>query len=73
MSGLSKGSGGPPSRRDRERRAYALVLTGGGAAAVAVVGLLLAATGVLGFTIPLIAAVVAVVCGLMFRSAVGRR
>ncbi len=72
VSGLSKGSGRPPSRREREKRAYTLVLVGGGAAAVAVVGFVLALVGVLGLGVPLIAALVAIVCGLVFRSTVGR-
>ncbi len=73
VSGLSRGSGRPPSRRERESRAYALVLAGGAAAAVAVVGFVLALVGVVGLGVPLIAAIVAVVCGLVFRSTVGGR
>ena len=65
--GLSPSSGGPPSRRSRERRAYQLALVGGTAGVIAVVGFILAAVGVLGFGIPFIAAIVAVVCGLIFR------
>ncbi len=72
MSDLTRGSGGPPSRRGREKRAYQLVVAGGTAGAVAVVTLLLAIFGVMGFGIPLIAIVVAVVCGLLFRRTVGR-
>ena len=65
--GLSPSSGGPPSRRSRERRAYQLALVGGAAGVIAVVGLILAAVGVLGFGVPFIAAIVAIVCGLLFR------
>lgn len=65
--GLSPSSGGPPSRRGRERRAYQLVLAGSAAGTVAIVGFVLAAVGVMGFGIPFIAAIVAVVCGLLFR------
>ena len=65
--GLSPSSGGPPSRRGRERRAYQLVLVGSTAGVIAVVGLILAAVGVMGFGIPFIAAIVAIVCGLLFR------
>jgi len=36
------------------------------------VGFVLAAVGVMGFAIPFIAAIVAVVCGLLFRRAVSR-
>ena len=65
--GLSPTSGGPPSRRSRERRAYQLVLAGSAAGVVAIVGFILAAVNVIGFGIPFIAAIVAVVCGLLFR------
>lgn len=71
--GLSPTSGGPPSRRSRERRAYQLALAGGAAGVVAVVGFILAAVGVIGFGIPFIAVVVAVVCGLLFRRTVSTR
>jgi hypothetical protein len=70
MNDLARSPGGPPSRRAREQRAYRLVLAGGGAAAVAVVGLLLAALDVIGFGIPIIALIVAVVCWLLFRRTV---
>jgi hypothetical protein len=72
LVGLSPSSGGPPSRRSRERRAYQLVLVGSTAGVIAVVGLILAAVGVMGFGIPFIAAIVAVVCGLIFRRTVAR-
>jgi hypothetical protein len=72
MSDLTKGSGGPPSRRGREKRAYRLVVTGGTAGAVAVVSFVLAVFGVVGFGIPLIAIVVAVICGLLLRRTVAR-
>ena len=70
--GLSPSSGGPPSRRGRERRAYQLVLAGSAAGTVAVVGFVLALFDVIGFGIPFIAAIVAVVCVLLFRRTVGR-
>jgi hypothetical protein len=68
--GLSPSSGGPPSRRSRERRAYQLALVGGAAGVIAVVGIILAAVGVFGFGVPFIAAIVAIVCGLLFRRTV---
>jgi hypothetical protein len=43
---------------------------GGTAGVIAVVGLVLAAVGVIGFGIPFIAVIVAVVCGLIFRRTV---
>jgi hypothetical protein len=72
LVGLSPSSGGPPSRRSRERRAYQLALVGGTAGVIAVVGFVLAAVGVFGFGIPFIAAIVAVICGLIFRRTVAR-
>jgi putative flippase GtrA len=70
MSELSRSSGGPPSRRSRERRAYQLVMVGGGAAVVAVVTFVLAIAGVMGYAIPILAAIVAAVCVLLFRRSV---
>jgi hypothetical protein len=68
--GLSPTSGGPPSRRSRERRAYQFVLAGSAAGTVAVVGALLAIFGVLGWGIPVIAAIVAAICIWLFRRTV---
>ena len=46
-------------------------MTGGVAAAVAVVGTVLAVIGVLGWWLPILAVVVAAICGLLFRRTVG--
>jgi hypothetical protein len=65
----------PPSRLSRsarEQRAFRLALATGGFGTVAVVGFILAIAGVTGAGIPFLAAVVAVVCGLLFRRTVGR-
>ena len=70
--GLTPSSGGPPSRRGRERRAYQLVLVGSTAGVIAVVGFILALVDVMGFGIPFIAAIVAVVCLLLFRRTLSR-
>jgi putative flippase GtrA len=70
MADLTPSSGGPPSRRSREQRAYRLVVTGGVAAAVAVVGAVLAAVGVFGWAVPVLAAVIAVICVVLFRRTV---
>jgi uncharacterized membrane protein len=73
MGNLSPRPGrSPSSRRKREQRAYTLTLVGGVSAVVAVVGVILAIAGVISGSIPLIAAIVAVVCALWFRSTVGR-
>jgi hypothetical protein len=58
-------------RRDRERRAYQLVVTGGIAGAVGVVSLVLALVGVLGYALPVVSIIVAVLCAVMFRRMVG--
>ena len=71
MSDLAPRSGGPPSRRAREQRAYRLVVTGGVAGAVAVVGAGLAIVGVAGWWLPILAVIVAAICGLIFRRTVG--
>jgi len=47
-------------------------MAGGTAALVTVVGALLAIIGVIGWTIPILAAIVAVVCWFVFRRTVGR-
>jgi putative flippase GtrA len=71
MSGdLTRPPGGPPSRRSREKRAYQFVMVGGGAGAVAVIGAVLAIAGVLGWWLPIIAAIVAGVCVFLFRRTV---
>jgi hypothetical protein len=60
----------PSSRRSREDRAFKLVVAGGTAAVVAVVTFVLAIVGILGFGVPVLAALVAVLCGWLFRRAV---
>jgi hypothetical protein len=58
-------------RRQRERRAYQLVMTGGIAGGVGVVSLVLALVGVIGYTLPVVSIIVAVLCAVMFRRMVG--
>ena len=73
MGNLSPRPGrSPGSRRKTEQRAYTLVMVGGAAGVVAVVGLILAIAGVVGSGVWIIAAIVAVVCALVFRSTVSR-
>ena len=62
-----------PPRAVRERRANRLVAVGGTAAVVAVVGFVLSIAGVIGATVPLLAAIVAVVSGLLFRQLIRPR
>jgi hypothetical protein len=70
MSDLERRSGSRPSRRAREPRAYNLALAGGALGLVFVVGTLLAILGVIGWSIPILAAILAVVCALLFRRTV---
>jgi hypothetical protein len=70
MSDLERRSGSRPSRRRREQRAYNLVLAGGALGLVFVVGTLLAIFGVISWTIPILAAILAVVVALLFRRTV---
>jgi hypothetical protein len=70
VSDLTRGSGGPPSRRGREQRAFTLVVTGAVAGVIAVVGAVLAAVSGFSWGVPFLAAVVAVICVLMFRRTV---
>ena len=67
MSDLERRSGSRPSRRQREQRAYNLVLATGGLGVVFVVGAILAIVGVIGWSIPILAAILAVVFGVLFR------
>jgi hypothetical protein len=70
MSDLERRTGSRPSRQKREQRAYNLVLVGGAAGLVFVVGTLLAILGITGWSIAVVAAIVAVVCALLFRRTV---
>ena len=66
MSDLERRGSYTP-RRVREQRAYRLAMVGGAASVVAVVGVILAILGVTGAGLPLIAAVVAAICFVLFR------
>jgi fumarate reductase subunit D len=57
-------------RRSREDRAYKLVVAGGTAAVIAVVTFVLAIVGIMSLGIPVVAALVAVLCGWLFRRTV---
>jgi len=72
MSNVAKRPNRTP-RRVREKRANQLVLVGGVAGVVAVVGFLLALFTAFSWGIVFLAAIVAVVCGLLFRRMVTPR
>jgi hypothetical protein len=57
-------------RRAREDRAYKLVVAGGTAAVATVVTFVLAIVGIIGFGIPMLTAIVAVLCAWLFRRTV---
>jgi hypothetical protein len=67
MSDLERRPGSRPTRRQREQRAYRLVLAGGAAGVVAVVGALLAILTAFSWSVPVLAAIVAVVCFVLLR------
>jgi hypothetical protein len=60
----------PLNRRERERRAYRLVLVTGVLGAIAVVGAVLAIAGVIGGGVPVLAAIFAVLCFVWLRRTV---
>lgn len=70
MSDLSPRGGNRPSRSSKQQRAYQLVLVGGTAGVATVVGVVLAAIGVIGLGLPLVTLIVAVVCAVLFRRTV---
>lgn len=71
MSSLEPRSPKRVSRKDREARAYRMVVAGGTSGAIAAVGFVLAALGIIGFGVPLLAGIVAVICLVLFRRSVG--
>jgi hypothetical protein len=72
MSDLQRSPSRVP-RRKREQQAYRLVLATSALGLVAVVGIVLAIAGVIGGTVPVLAAILAVVCGLLLRRTLGTR
>lgn len=70
MSDLSPRRGTGLSRRQREERAYRLAVVGGVAGLVAVAAIVLAVVGVVGSGVPVLALMIAAICGLLFRRTV---
>jgi hypothetical protein len=60
-------------RRKREQRAYMATMVGGTAALVTVVTAILAILTSFTWTIPILAAIVTLICWFVFRNATGRR
>lgn len=71
MADLERTGASRLTRAQREKRAYQLTLATGGLALVAVVGIVLALVGVVGFGLPILAAVLAAVSGLLLRRTLG--
>jgi len=69
MGDLTRGPNRTP-RAVRERRAYQLAMAGGTASLAAVVTLVLAIVGIGSIGIPVVLAIVAVICFLLFRRTV---
>ena len=61
------------TRREREQRAYQLTLATGGLAAATVVLVVLAALGVTGGGLPVLTAILAVICFVLLRRTLGGR
>ena len=71
MSSLEPSRSRSP-RRQREDRAYKLVLATAGFGAISVITFFLAIFGVMGFGFPILAAIIAVICLVFFRRTVAR-
>jgi hypothetical protein len=67
MSQIEPRSGSRLSRKAREQRAYRLVLATGAFGVLAIAGFLLAIVDVIGFFLPVLAVVLAVICVMLLR------
>jgi hypothetical protein len=70
MSDLERRGGSRPTRKQREQRAYYLVLATGGFGLVGAAGLLLAIFTSFGAGLPILALIIAAICFMMFRRTV---
>ena len=73
MSDLERRGGSRPTRKQREERAYQLVLATGAFGVVGVAGMVLAIVGIIGAQLPVLALIIAAICFMMFRRTVSRR
>jgi hypothetical protein len=71
MADIERSRGSRMTRSQRQQRAYQLTLLTGGLALVAVVGIVLALVNVVGFGPPILAAILAVISGLLLRRSLG--
>jgi len=67
MSDLERRSGSQPTRKQKEERAYRLVLASGALGVLFVVGTVLAILTAFPTWIPVVAAILAVVCVILLR------
>jgi len=72
MSDLSRRSPGPPSRKQREQRAFLLTMATGAFSLATVVLFLLAVAGVGSLGLVVLFAVLAVACGFGLKRTMGR-
>jgi len=73
MADLERRSSSPLSRRQREQRAYRLVVATGVFSVIAVVGVVLAIVGVVGGGIPFLAAILAAISWFLMRRTLSGR
>jgi Flp pilus assembly protein TadB len=73
MSDLERRGGSRPTRKQREERAYRLVLATGAFGLIGVAGLVLAIVDIIGAGLPVLALIIAAICFMMFRRTVSRR
>ncbi len=71
MADLERSRGSRVPRAARERRAYQLTLATGGLGVVAVAGIVLALVNVIGWGLPILAVVLAVVSFVLLRRTLG--
>ena len=71
MANLERRSGRRISRRDREARAYRLTLATGGFTLATVVLFVLAIVGPLSMGLPILTAIIAVICFVLLRRSLG--
>jgi hypothetical protein len=72
MADLQRSSGRRMTRREREQRAYRLTLATGGLALATVVFTVLAVVGAVGAGLPVVLAILAVLCFVALRRSLGR-
>jgi hypothetical protein len=72
MSDLERPTGSRTPRRQREQRAYRLVLATGGFAALFAAALVLSIVGGIGGTAAVVFAILAIVCGVLLRQTLRR-